>query len=374
MKTVLVLGGGMMGRAIARILAKDFAVTVADISPDVRTAFKNTECITTLIADVSDRYITALAKKFDCIVTALPGKIAFSVLKNVIRAGRPIVDISFFDEDPYRLQELARKHRTPLIIDFGIAPGLSNLMLGRPMTLMQVEKFVCYCGGLPEHAGAPWFYKAPFEIASAMDICTRPARMRMNDEIVVQSAMSDYEIVYFDGIGGLEAFATDGLRTLLNLPVPMMIEKTLRHIGFRRIIRPFIDSGFFSEEPIAMHGVLVSPFEITEKLLRKAWALAPEEKEFTALRLLFEGGNSRFVYDLVDRGDRELGMTSMARLVGYTCASMVHAFAEGLVEKPGIIPPEEIGMQSDVANFVLNFLASHGVQFTIRFANTESRA
>lgn len=368
MQGVLVLGGGMMGRTIARILAKDFAVTVLDVRPLALKLLYGVHNVTTLAGDLRNRYTKVLAEKFDYIVGAMPGKIAYSVLKKIIPAGKPIVDISFFEEDPYGLQNLARKHRTPVVVDFGIAPGLSNLMLGREVTKMQVEKCICYCGGLPSVAVAPWYYKAPFEIASAMDICTRPARMKMLDEIQTKSAMSEYEIVHFDGIGGLEAFATDGLRTLLKFPVPTMIEKTLRHIGFRRLIRPFVESGFFSEDPIEINGTLVTPFQISEELLRKVWTFEAGEEEFTAMRLMVEGKAVRFVYDLVDRGDVSQGMTSMARLVGYTCASMVYMFAEGFVRKSGIITPEEIGMQSEAADHVLNFLAAHGIQFTCTFS------
>jgi len=293
----------------------------------------------------------------------LPGKIAYSVLKKIIPAGKPIVDISFFEEDPFTLQELARKHRIPVVVDFGIAPGLSNFMLGREMTTMQVEKFVCYCGGLPNPATAPWYYKAPFEVASAIDICTRPARMKIHFEVLSKPAMSDYEIVHFDGIGGLEAFSTDGLRTLVNVPVPTMIEKTLRHIGFRRLIRPFVDSGFFSEEPFEVNGVLVSPFQVSERLLRKAWALGAGEEEFTAMRLIVESSVSRVTYDLVDRGDIALGMTSMAHLVGHMCASMVYLFEKDQVKKAGIITPEEIGMRWDAGGFVLEYLAAQNIVF-----------
>ena len=367
MQRVLVLGGGMVGRVIARTLADDFEVTVFDSSSCALAQLKNIPHVIPLLGDFQNRYIQKVVQKFDFVVGAMPGKIAYTVLKKIILAGKPIVDISFFEEDAYGLQARARKHHTPLIVDFGIAPGLSNLMLGRAVTHMRVDSFICYCGGLPRHETSPWFYKAPFEVASAMDICTRPARMKIEDAIITKPAMSDYEIVYFDGIGGLEAFATDGLRTLLSFPVPTMIEKTLRHIGFRRIVRPFVESGFFSEDPLVVDGVLISPFEVSRRLLQKAWTLSSDEEEFTAMRLLIKGSGGTFRYDLIDSGDKERGITSMARLAGYPAAAAVHLFAQGTIAKGGISTPEEIGLQDTAANFVLNFLEARGIKFTCTF-------
>ena len=363
MKKVLILGSGMVGRTIARVLAHDFEVTVIDISAAALKKLAGVAGITTLVGDLQSRSVKSIVAEFDCVVGAMPGRIAYSVLKKIISAGVPIVDISFFEEDPLLLDQLARKHRTPFLVDFGVAPGLSNLMLGREISKGPVSKFICYCGGLPYSAEAPWFHKSPFEIAGSMDVCTRPARMRIDDEIITRPAMSDYEIVYFDGLGGFEAFSTDGLRTLLRLPIATMIEKTIRHIGFRRTIRPLIESGFFSENPLHINGVLITPFEVTRQLLTKAWALEPKEKEFTLLRLLIEG-TSKVRYDLVLHGDTEPDTTSMAKLAGYPAAAAVHMFAQGLVRKSGVITPEEVGMQSDLAEFVLNFLRDRGIEFT----------
>ena len=146
-----------------------------------------------------------------------------------------------------------------------------------------------------------------------------------------------------------------------------MIEKTLRHIGFRRIVRPFVESGFFSEDPLVVHGMLISPFDISRCLLQKAWALSSSEEEFTAMRLLIKGSGGTFRYDLIDSGDRERGITSMARLAGYPAAAAIHLFAQGMIAKGGISTPEEIGLQDTAANFVLNFLEERGIKFTCTF-------
>ena len=43
---------------------------------------------------------------YDIIVGAMPGTLAFNVLRSLILAGKPIVDISFFEEDPRLLHRV----------------------------------------------------------------------------------------------------------------------------------------------------------------------------------------------------------------------------------------------------------------------------
>ena len=51
-------------------------------------------------------------------------------------------------------------------------------------------------------------------------------------KIITKPALSEPEFVDFEGIGTLEAFNTDGLRTLLTtMNIPTMIYKTLRYHG-----------------------------------------------------------------------------------------------------------------------------------------------
>ena len=54
---------------------------------------------------------------------------------------------------------------------------------------------------------------------------------------LIKEALSDPELVHFDGVGTLESWNSDGLRSLIKtMPnIPNMIEKTLRYPGLYRI-------------------------------------------------------------------------------------------------------------------------------------------
>ena len=122
------------------------------------------------------------------------------------------------------------------IVDFGVAPGIPNLLLGYHQNTMKIDVYKCYVGGLPKKRTMPFQYKAPFSPVDVIEEYTRPARYVVNGEIVVKEALSEPEFLEFDEIGTLEAFNTDGLRSLLfTNDIPNKIEKTLRYPDERSV-------------------------------------------------------------------------------------------------------------------------------------------
>ena len=368
---IVVLGGGRVGSAIARDLAKDsrFEVTVADASEAALGRFADEPRLRTLRADLSDpSEIGKAVKDQDLVVGAVPGFMGFATVRTVLEHGKDIVDISFFDDDPFKLDALARERGRIALVDCGVAPGSSNLILGHAVaTFDRIESFVCYVGGLPTVRTWPFEYKSVFSPIDVIEEYTRPARFVRNGQRVTMPALTETEPVDFAGVGTLEAFNTDGLRTLLALDIPSMVEKTLRYPGHVEKMRMLRETGFFSQEPIEAGGVQVRPLDLTARLLFSAWLLGPEEEDFTVLRVSVEGEKGgrreRRTWDLLDRYDRETRTTSMARTTGYTCTAMVRLLAAGLYTRKGISPPEHVGRDAACYEFVLRELAARNVRF-----------
>jgi saccharopine dehydrogenase-like NADP-dependent oxidoreductase len=368
---VVVLGGGRVGAAIARDLARggEFEVTVVDAS-EAALASLAAGGLAVLRADLTAAgEVRRVVAGQDLVVGAVPGHMGFATLREVLSCGRPVVDISFFPEDPFELDALARERGVPALVDFGIAPGCSNLVLGRMVSeLAPVERFLCLVGGLPAVRRWPWEYKAGFSPADVLEEYTRPARFVEGGRLVTAPALSDPELVDFPGVGTLEAFNTDGLRTLIStVEVPYMVEKTLRYPGHIEKIRVLRESGFLSPEPIAVAGQRVRPLDLASRLLFPLWKLEEGEEDLTVMRVVVTGTDGarkvRRTFELLDRLDRASGTSSMARTTGYTCTAGVRLLARGSYAGPGIAPPEFVGREASCYAFVMRELAGRGVVF-----------
>jgi saccharopine dehydrogenase-like NADP-dependent oxidoreductase len=371
MKNVLVLGAGRIGQTIAIDLSKDYHVTSADINEQNLSILSSGFKITTVKADLQNKSaILDLIKDADLVIGAVPGFMGFEMVKTVIKAGKNIVDISFFNEDIFLLDELAKKNSVVAVMDCGVAPGMDNIILGYHNKRMKVKTFECLVGGLPVNKIWPYEYKAPFSPIDVIAEYTRPARFVRNGELISMPALSEPEIIDFPEVGNLEAFNTDGLRSLIKtMNIPNMTERTLRypgHINYMKVLR---ETGFFSEEPITIKGVEVRPVDVAAHLLFPMWKLEEGEEEFTIMRITISGEEDgkpkTYVYDLFDRYDLKTKTSSMSRTTGYTCTAVARLVLENKYTRIGISPPEFVGEEELCFKAILKYLSERNVNYEL---------
>ena len=371
-KSVAVLGAGLVGGAIAADLHKDFEVTAVDMSHSALGKLSRDHGIKTVRADMNDpQSLRSAAKNADIVVGALPGAMGYKMIEVLAPEKKDIVDISFFAEDPFSLDKLAAKNGITVITDCGVAPGMGNIILGYHNRRMNVLNYECYVGGLPVVREWPWEYKAVFSPIDVIEEYTRPARYVENGHTVIREALSDPELLHFEDIGTLEAWNSDGLRTLIRtMQIPNMIEKTLRYPGCIEYLRVLREAGFFSYDEVIVKGVTVRPIDVTASLLFPKWKLKPGEEDFTVMRIIVEGdteagkeGPVKYEWDLFDYYDKETSTISMARTTGYTCTAAVHMVAKGMFTRKGICPPEYLGEDEENFRFILKHLADRGVEY-----------
>ncbi|HEY3399835.1 MAG TPA: saccharopine dehydrogenase C-terminal domain-containing protein [Geothrix sp.] len=368
---VVVLGAGRVGSAMAKDLAPDFKVTVADRSESA-LARMGEAGLAIRPADLgTPAGVKAAVADADLVVGAVPGFMGFATAKAVLEAGKPLVDISFFDEDCFELDALAKSQNLTAIVDCGVAPGCGNLILGDTLRQWdQVDSFECLVGGLPAVRTWPYEYKAGFSPIDVIEEYTRPARYVKDGRTVTMPALSEPELLDFEGLGTLESFNTDGLRSLIHTfpQVPDMKEKTLRYPGHIEKMRMLRESGFFRKEKLQVAGVEVSPLDLTTALLFPMWFMQEGDEDFTVMRVTVEGLKNgqriRKVVNLLDRYDRATKTTSMARTTGYTCTAAVRLLAKGGYTHKGISPPELLGREPGAWNFIRAELAQRGVVYT----------
>lgn len=369
MAMVVVLGAGMVGRAIALDMRRRANVTVVDIRNENLDRLRGVSDISLVQADLTlEKEVAGILTGADLVISAVPGAMGFETLKRIIVAGRNVVDISFFPEDAFELDQFARAKNVTAVVDCGVAPGLSNLLLGYYNRRMEVSDFVCYVGGLPAERRLPFEYKAPFSPADVIEEYLRPARFVRNGQVIVKEALTDPEWIDVGGVGTLEAFNTDGLRSLLRtMKVPNMLEKTLRYPGHIEKIRLLKRLGFFSDKEIGVNGKKVVPLALTSQLLFREWQLQPEEAELTIMRIVIRGRSENrdktVTFNLLDRYDPVTGQSSMARTTGYTCTAVANLMLDGQVRQTGICPPEFIGEDAANMRFILDYLNARNIQF-----------
>jgi lysine 6-dehydrogenase len=289
----------------------------------------------------------------------------------VIEAGKNMVDISFFPEDPFQLDELAKKRNVTIVTDCGVAPGMGNIILGYHNRRMKIQNYECLVGGLPVVREWPYEYKAVFSPIDVIEEYIRPARYVQNSAMVIKEALSDPELIHFNGVGTLESWNSDGLRSLIKtMPnIPNMIEKTLRYPGCIEYLRVLRETGFFSYEEMEVKGVKIRPIDITAKLLFPKWKLKPGEEEFTVMRIRISGEESSkpktYEYNLLDRTEKSTGTLSMARTTGYTCTAVVNLVLDGSYCRRGISPPEFLGEEESHFKFIVDYLKARGVEYSV---------
>lgn len=372
MAEIIVLGAGMIGSAMAVDLSENHKVTLADLNLNSLEKIKSkTGLINTIQLDVTHtENLKNVVQSFDLVVCAVPGFLGFNVLKSLIEAGKNVVDISFFPENALELSHLAVENNVTVIVDCGVAPGLGNILLGYHNERMKITDFECLVGGLPKIKKWPFYYKAPFSPIDVIEEYTRPARYVENGHIVIKEALSDCELIEFEKIGTLEAFNTDGLRSLIfTMPhIKNMKEKTLRYPGHVDTVKALKAVGFFDKKPIDLKGQLISQIEFTSKILFHEWKLEEGEDEFTIMKIKLKGfdndGNQQtIVYELYDEYDPKTQTSSMARTTGYTATAASNWLLEGNFNEKGIWPPELIGKQNGCYEFVMAYLQERGVRF-----------
>jgi saccharopine dehydrogenase-like NADP-dependent oxidoreductase len=382
MAHVLVLGAGMVGSVIAADLASDpdLTVTIADLREEnlAKAAARAPGKVKTLRADLADpAAVSWLVGTFDMVCGALASRLGFQTLRAVIETGKNYADISFFAQDALELDALAKAKGVTCVVDCGVAPGMSNMTAGYATTYFdRTDSIAIYVGGLPRERRWPFEYKAGFAPADVIEEYTRPSRIVEHGNIVVREALSEPELLDFPGVGTLEAFNTDGLRSLAyTLKVPHMIEKTMRYPGHIELMRVLRHIGLFSETPIEVQGAdgkpaRVRPLDVISKLMFPQWTYAPGEEDLTIMRIIAEGEKQgrreRLTWDLSDAFDRATQATSMSRTTAFPCAIMARMILRGEFRRPGVVPPEFVGQTPGMLAKVLGELERRNVPYSFR--------
>jgi len=371
---ILVLGCGNIGSVAARDLAENMPsahIVVADASKTraEETAKKiGRDNVSYTLVDASNRReLVSTIGKFDLAVGALPGFLGFRVCKASVSAKVNIVDVSFMPENVMKLNEDALKAGVCVIPDCGMSPGLGSMLVGRASSQLDtVESVHMFNGGLPEKPLPPLEYVITWSAKDLIELYTRKANIVRNGKLFQVPATSGVEELTFPGVGKLEAFYSDGLRTLLKTVKVTgdMWEKSLRYPGHAGKINLLETLGFFEKNPVHVEGAEVSPRALTERLLEMKLK-KPETPDVVAMLIEVVGLKNarriRFQYRMLERFDKRRKVTAMARTTAYTTSVVAQLVAKRTIAEKGVIPTEKLGMNNRVFNRFMSMMKEKGV-------------
>lgn len=367
------LGCGLVGSVIATDMARDYDVTVVDLNEKALDALKaKVPSVKTVVGSCIDAGILApLLKDADIVTAGVPGRFGYKMMETVIGLGKNLSDISFMAEDFELLDDFARERGVVVVPDIGVAPGMSNYLMGRGCALLdEVEDAVIYVGGIPEKKVPPFNYQVTWSPADVIEEYTRPARFVEESKPVTVEAMDRLTLREFPRVGELETFITDGLRSLItNLKAKRMEERTLRWPGHVEQMRLLRSMGLFDETPRKLGGVEVVPRDVACDLLFPMWKMDPEkgDRDLTIMQVEVHGFKGKdeitYTWDLWDRFDENSWTNSMGRCTGCTCAIFARAIQKGLIGQKGVLAPEKLAADDNLYEFVMKEQAARGLVY-----------
>lgn len=357
----LIVGYGRVGRAVAlNLKVRGHHVEAVDVKKCYDKLLDGFHVI-----DVSKEVfrVSKLVEEFDCTCSCLPGRLGYKFMESCVERGVKLVDVSFMSEDPTELDLKARRAGSTIIPDCGIAPGLSNMIVGLSVKAFEhVDSVEIRVGGLPLAPKPPLYHSPSWSIEDLLEEYTRPARYVENGTVKMCDPLSFRTVVKIKN-WEFEAFLSDGLRTLLRMKrrPNFLRELTLRWRGHLNVIKLLRDLNFISDEEVEVQGVRMPIKTLTAKILERSMT---EEPDIVLMEVEIQGTNDE---DRVHEVLRVYGsafnnsLSTMAKVTGAVCSEVAVLLAEDRIECKGVVPPEDLNDLRYVVRRVLKNLEGLGM-------------
>jgi lysine 6-dehydrogenase len=244
----------------------------------------------------------------------------------------------------FELDDQARAAGVSIIPDCGLAPGLAGI-LGYWLVdgLDRTESLKLRVGGLPAEPVPPLNYKIVFSVQGLINEYIEPAQVIRDGRLKTVPSLSELESITFpEPFGELEAFQTSGgtstLPRTLAGRVPNLDYKTIRYQGHCQQFRLLQELGLCDGKPVDFKDGRVSPREMLAHVLTEKLDLPGEDVVLVLVEA--EGWDAagkavRRTVRIIDRHDRQHGISAMMRMTGYPAAIIAWMLASGAIDAPG---------------------------------------
>ena len=355
---ILVLGAGMMGRAIAYDLTRRAGIDEIILADRDRTL---AEEVADWLRDrrVTPRHLDVSAPRavreamLGCAVavSAVPYFFNLSLARAAIESKTHFCDLGGNNRivaSELALDSMAEGKGVTVIPDCGLAPGLVNILTAAAIEdLETVDRVTIRVGGLPQHPHPPLDYQIVFSPHGLVNEYMEPATILRNGEIIEVPSLTGHEEISFPApYEHLEAFHTSGgsstLPQTMHDRVRNLDYKTIRYPGHMEKASAMAELGFFDTVPRSIDGIDVVPRELAVHLL--AENLSYNEPDVVLLRVnafgTFEGCPREVRYQMIDCYDEETGLSAMMRTTGFPIAQIAYMLATEHLSQRGALPQE----------------------------------
>jgi len=355
----LILGAGMMGRALAFDLARSEGVdrvTLADAKSS--TAQEAAELLksprvraTTL--DVNDlASVVEVMRDHDCAIGAVSYRMNEALTKAAIDAGIHFCDLGGNDEVVGRqlaMTDAARHRGVTIIPNCGLAPGLVNVLAFCGVKKFERADIVrMRVGGVPRFPQPPLNYQIVFSVEGLLNEYSGMSAVLREGRVVLVGALTELEAIDFPPpFGRMEAFHTSGGASL----VPRLLEGKVRHLDYKTVrypghcekMRTLLELGFAGDAPVSLGGRILTERELFVELLKRR--IPSTGPDVVLMRVTIEGwvdGKQKVLkYEMIDSRDEKHDISAMMRGTAYPTSVIAQQIAAGVVRSQGVMAPEQ---------------------------------
>lgn len=370
----IVLGYGKIGRTIVADVSKyqpEKMISVYDPFAKINSEFPaNVKFYNS--DPLSDENIPKIFNEDTVIISALPARLRKKLMQAVIKGRSKLVDITFGNDIISDYVPSAKEPHFLIVPDCGLAPGISNFMVGKfASEFNELENVEIYVGGLPNEPVPPLEYKITFASDSVVDEYVNPAKIVENGKIVIKEALSGLEDFSSESFRyPLEAFLTDGLRSLIDtIKSPKnMFEKTIRYKGHAEKVKLLRDLGYFDSRERKLNGNSVIPRKLTEELFDEKLQLK-DVGDTIILKVKVSGikNGKKLTHEanMIYRCQANPNFTGMSMTTACPASIIAQMIGENVISGKGVLTMEEIASREGVFDEFINRLSYRGIKIDI---------
>lgn len=405
---ILVFGGsGKIGAAVAWDLVKVEDVEAVGLVGRRAEALEKTKSwiaspkLKLHVLDIDDTpALMRLMQQYEVGVLALPDrKTSYHVADAAIQAGLDIVDmLEEFHRRPdaYEIEGLrlpagmgvddygewlhaqAVKNGVTFFDGAGFAPGISNITIGEGIRkLDSTESAVGRVGGIPSKSASarhPLKYMITWAFEHVLREYMIKVKVIKDGKVVEVDAAGDLETFRFSEFGvdeALECAITPGMPSFIftRPSLKEFAEKTVRWPGHWQGVMALKECGLLDLEAVEIRGQKIVPREFLLAMIEPRLRPLPGDTDvcvmWNTVDGLKNGKKTRINYYLWDEADTVNGISSMARVTGFSAAVAALFVGRGLVPHKGIVAPED-GITSQHYPAYMNELEKRGIHILER--------